>query len=385
MEKIVSGGKDVDVCTTCGAFWFDLGEIPELTEGRIAPTVVDPSPEAKRPPVADGGGRAETRPMARMHRLAATLMCPRCGRPLSALDFQATGVPVVVCRGCSGILVPSASAVKLSERFRFIRDHAKLYADLGASMADEVRKRFDFGSVGGGIPYRYGALQIPLPIVVPLSAGIRGTRSFPLATGALILLPFMLYLFSHLGGESVRWVDARVSLISGAGFVPGAFWRLLAYAFLPGALLPFLGGGLFLAILGPQLEERLGIWPFLGCYALSGISAGIMHLVLGRGGAPPALGSSGAVAGVLGAYLIFFPNIPIRMYGMGRVMSVPAYLFACIWIVALLVNGYGMGGLGGWVRGFLDPFPISIWGSLAGFGSGALYALAIRGKEEGII
>jgi membrane associated rhomboid family serine protease len=190
---------------------------------------------------------------------------------------------------------------------------------------------------------------------------------------------------SVAGGEACRMVNARAALPSGAGFIPGAIQRLSVYAFLPGGLLPFVTSVFFLGVLGGHIEERVKLWPYLGLFVFSALVAGMAHMSLGRVGAPSALGPSGAVAGVLGAYLVFFPNVPIRMYGMGRVMSVPAYLFACIWIVALLVNGYGMGGLGGWVRGFLDPFPLSIWGSLAGFGSGALFALAIRGKEEGII
>ena len=92
---------------------------------------------------------------------------------------------------------------------------------------------------------------------------------------------------------------------------------------------------------------------------------------------PAALGSAGAVAGVLGAYLVFFPDVPIAMYGMGRVVTVPAYLFACAWAVAVFLWGWGPGPL----SNLLNPAPYSLPGHLAGFAAGALGAVFCRSVE----
>jgi len=96
----------------------------------------------------------------------------------------------------------------------------------------------------------------------------------------------------------------------------------------------------------------------------------------GKGGMPGALGSAGAVAGVLGAYLVFFPDVPIEMYGMGRVVTVPAYLFACAWAVAVFLWGWGPGPC----RACSTPRRTPR-GHLAGFAAGALGAVLCRSVE----
>jgi len=109
------------------------------------------------------------------------------------------------------------------------------------------------------------------------------------------------------------------------------------------------------------------------------VIAGAAHVLWGKAGAPSALGSAGAVAGVLGAYLVFFPEVPISMYGLGKVVSVPAYLFACAWAVAVFLWGWGPGPL----SALLNPAPYSLAGNLAGFGAGAACAAAWRTWEGG--
>ena len=135
-------------------------------------------------------------------------------------------------------------------------------------------------------------------------------------------------------------------------------------------IVPLGVGCLFLFVLGDNVEDRLGRVPFLLFYLFCGAVAGAAHVVAGKAGMPAALGSAGAVAGVLGAYLVFFPDVPIEMYGMGRVVTVPAYLFACAWAVAVFLWGWGPGPL----SNLLNPAPYSLAGHLAGFGTGVACA-----------
>jgi membrane associated rhomboid family serine protease len=79
---------------------------------------------------------------------------------------------------------------------------------------------------------------------------------------------------------------------------------------------------------------------------------------------------------VLGAYLVFFPEVPITMYGAGKVASVPAYLFACAWAVAQFLWGWGP------LSDLLNPAPYSLAGNLAGFGAGAAGATLWRSLEN---
>ncbi|TRZ97287.1 MAG: rhomboid family intramembrane serine protease [Deltaproteobacteria bacterium] len=364
MATVASGKVEVDRCRTCGAAWFDPGEIRELTQGRLsgeeeAGSATDPSPPAK-----EEKGAA----LRLAWGEARGLPCPRCAEPLHPEDFQLTGAPVFRCAGCGGMLVSRRSANALSARFRFQRDHAQLYESLGASMAGEVRRRMNRRLGPDVAEVRPG--QIPIPVLVPLSDGASPGARLPVAVYGILFLTVALSLLSWTGAGGVAGLEGRLALPSGTGFSGVPKIALLLTPFLNGGIVPLVVGCLFLFVLGDNVEDRLGRVPFLLFYLFCGAVAGAAHVVFGKTGMPAALGSAGAVAGVLGAYLVFFPDVPIEMYGMGRTTTVPAYLFACAWAVAVFLWGWGPGPL----SNLLNPGPYSLAGHLAGFGTGAACA-----------
>ena len=87
---------------------------------------------------------------------------------------------------------------------------------------------------------------------------------------------------------------------------------LVSSMFLHAGLLHLGGNMLFLWVFGNNVEDRLGVFKFLLFYALSGIVASGAHILVQPHSAIPVLGASGAIAGVMGAYLVWFPNVPIR-------------------------------------------------------------------------
>jgi membrane associated rhomboid family serine protease len=370
MGAVASGEVEVDRCRTCGAAWFDSGEVRELTQGRLSGedpgSAVDPSPPAK-----EERGAA----LRLAWGDARGLSCPRCGDPLRPVDFQFTGVPVFRCAGCGGMLVSRRSANALSARFKFQRDHAQLYESLGASMAEEVRGRMN-RRLGPDVAEVHPG-QIPLPLLVPLADGASPGSRPPLAVYGILFLTVALYLLSRIGAGDGAVLQGRLALASGTGFSGVPKFALLLAPFLNGGIVPLIVGSLFLFVLGDNVEDRLGRVPFLLFYLFCGAVAGAAHVLWGKAGMPAALGSAGAVAGVLGAYLVFFPDVPVEMYGMGRVATVPAYLFACAWAVAVFLWGWGPGPL----SNLLNPAPYSLAGHLAGFGTGVACAALYRSVE----
>ena len=374
MAGMTSGEVEVDRCLTCGAAWFDPGEIRELTQGRLsgeedAESAADPSPPAK-----EEKGAA----LRLAWGEARGLSCPRCAEPLHPEDFQLTGVPVFRCAGCGGMLVSRRSANALSARFKFQRDHAQLYESLGTSMAEEVRGRMNRRLGADVAEVRPG--QIPLPVLVPLSDGASPGARLPVAVYGILFLTVALSLLSWIGAGGVAGLEGRLALPSGTGFSGVPKFALLLTPFLNGGIVPLVVGCLFLFVLGDNVEDRLGRVPFLLFYLFCGAVAGTAHVVFGKAGMPAALGSAGAVAGVLGAYLVFFPDVPIEMYGMGRTTTVPAYLFACAWAVAVFLWGWGPGPL----SDLLNPGPYSLAGHLAGFAAGIASAALWKSWEGGI-
>ena len=194
----------------------------------------------------------------------------------------------------------------------------------------------------------------------------------------ILFLTVALYLLSLIGVGDVADLQARLALPSGAGFSGVPKFGLLLTPFFHGGIVPLGVGCLFLFVLGDNVEDRLGRVPFLLFYLFCGAVAGAAHVVAGKTGMPAALGSAGAVAGVLGSYLVFFPDVPIEMYGMGRVVTVPAYLFACAWAVAVFLWGWGPGPL----SNLLNPAPYSLAGHLAGFGTGVACAVLWKTSME---
>jgi membrane associated rhomboid family serine protease/Zn-finger nucleic acid-binding protein len=371
MTAMRAGEVEVDRCRTCGAAWFDPGEIRELTQGRLsAEEDTAPVGDATPPPREEKGAALRL-----AWGEARGLSCPRCAEPLHPEDFQLTGVPVFRCAGCGGMLVSRRSANALSARFKFQRDHAQLYESLGASMAEEVRGRMNRRLGPDVAEVRPG--QIPLPVLVPLADGSSPGSRPPLVMYGILFLTVALYLLSTIGAGGVAGLQGRLALPSGTGFSGVPKFALLLTPFLNGGIVPLGVGCLFLLVLGDNVEDRLGRVPFLLFYLFCGAVAGTAHVLWGKAGMPAALGSAGAVAGVLGAYLVFFPDVPIEMYGMGRVATVPAYLFACAWAVAVFLWGWGPGPL----SNLLNPAPYSLAGHLAGFAAGALGAVLCRSIE----
>lgn len=273
------------------------------------------------------------------------------------------------------MLVSRRSGKALSARFKFQRDHAQLYESLGVSMAEEVRARMnrrlgpDVGEVRAG--------EIPVPVLVPLADEASPGARPPLAMYGILFLSVAMYLISWLDAGGMAGLQGRLALPAGTGFSGVPKLALLAAPFLHGGIVPLGVGCLFLFVLGDNVEDRLGRVPFLLFYLFCGAVAGVAHVVWGKAGLPPAIGSAGAVAGVLGAYLVFFPDVPIEMYGMGRIATVPAYLFACAWAVAVFLWGWGRGPL----SDLLNPTPYSLPGHLAGFATGAACAAFCRSVE----
>jgi len=371
MDVVASGKAEVDRCRTCGAAWFDPGEIRELTQGRLSSEEVSPPAEGPGPPPGENKGAA----LRRAWGEARDLSCPRCGEPLRPADFQLTGVPVFRCAACGGMLVSRRSANALSSRFKFQRDHAQLYESLGASMAEEVRGRMN-RRLGPGVA-EVNPGQIPLPVLVPLADGVPPGSRPPVVVYGILFLTVALHLLFWVGAGDGTGLQGRLALPSGTGFSGVPKFALLGTPFLNGGIVPLAVGCLFLYVLGDNVEDRLGRLPFLLFYLFCGAVAGAAHVLWGKAGMPAALGSAGAVAGVLGAYLVFFPDVPIEMYGMGRVVTVPAYLFACAWAVAVFLWGWGPGPL----SNLLNPAPYSLAGHLGGFAAGVFGAVFCRSIE----
>ena len=149
---------------------------------------------------------------------------------------------------------------------------------------------------------------------------------------------------------------------------------VLASMFLHGGLLHLAGNMLFLWVFGNNVEDRLGRVLFLAFYLLGGVAAAALQLAFDPSSAVPSLGASGAIAAVLGAYLVMFPGAQVRTLVFVFLVDLPAGVLLGWWFVLQLLHG--VGGLGTHVNG-----GVAYWAHVGGF----LFGLAVawlRGRSR---
>jgi membrane associated rhomboid family serine protease len=124
--------------------------------------------------------------------------------------------------------------------------------------------------------------------------------------------------------------------------IPLPFWStLLTSMFLHGGWMHLGGNMLYLWIFGDNLEKVMGAARFVIFYLACGLAASFAHIIFGPGSNVPAVGASGAISGVLGGYLLLFPQNRVRVLTRGGIAHVPAIVVLGFWIVIQLVNGIG--------------------------------------------
>jgi membrane associated rhomboid family serine protease len=132
---------------------------------------------------------------------------------------------------------------------------------------------------------------------------------------------------------------------------------------------------LYLWIFGDNVEDRFGHLKFLVFYLLCGIVATFAQMAFNSGSNVPNLGASGAIAGVLGAYILLFPGARVRVL-MGRsVVPVPALVVIGLWIILQLVSGIGS------IAPTTDTGGIAYMAHIGGFAAGLVLTLVLRGTR----
>jgi membrane associated rhomboid family serine protease len=139
--------------------------------------------------------------------------------------------------------------------------------------------------------------------------------------------------------------------------------------FMHGSWLHIIGNMVYLLVFGDQIEDRLGHIRFLIFYLFAGIVAGVAQVLAEPYSVLPCVGASGAIAGVLGAYLMIYPGNPIRVLLLRSVVNIPAALVLGFWGVLQVLGHLG------------NPSPeggVAYMAHLGGFGIGVLTGLGLR-------
>ncbi len=185
------------------------------------------------------------------------------------------------------------------------------------------------------------------------------SRSVPFVTVGLIALNILVFLYQlslELGDDRVAGRAAQAFVFEfglipcrltgvcpGAGDFPSPVVTIFTSMFLHGGLFHIFGNMLYLWIFGDNVEDTLGHGRFLGFYLASGVAAALTQTLMGPSSSIPMIGASGAVSGVLGAYLLLFPRagvLTLLVFGFFiRIVRIPALIVLGFWIVVQFLNG----------------------------------------------
>lgn len=172
-----------------------------------------------------------------------------------------------------------------------------------------------------------------------------------------------------------RWglVPADVRDALGAAAGPAALITVLTSMFLHAGWLHLLANTLYLAVFGPPVEKRLGAMRFGLLFVVSGLVGGTAYLLAQPTSQTPAIGASGAIGGVLAAYLVLFPRSTLGSLApvlfLPVVEDAPAMLLVVVWLATQLLSS---------VASLTATTGLAWWAHLGGFASGLALAAVLR-------
>ncbi len=211
------------------------------------------------------------------------------------------------------------------------------------------------------------------------------SRSFPFVNLFLILINFVLFCYQYLvlphelserflqslsciPYEMIQMVD-----IYPPNLVPAPF-TLITYLFVHAGIVHLLANMLFLWVFGDNVEDKLGHLKYLFFYLVCGVAGAIVHIFLNPGSKIPCVGASGAISGIMAAYVVFFPRARIKtllfFFIFVHVTDIPAFVFIGYWFLVQLFSGiFEAGQKLGRVAWFVH---------IGGFLAGLLLAISIK-------
>jgi len=178
--------------------------------------------------------------------------------------------------------------------------------------------------------------------MIPLSDASRRPRSFPATTTAIIVVNVAVFLLELNGGDAfvMKWAEIPANIVAGHHWV-----TILTAMFMHAGWMHIIGNMVFLWAFGPEIEDAMGVPKYLAFYLLSGLAASLAQTAIMPSSTIPNLGASGAIAGVMGAFLVTYPHDEIRtvllLGWFTRIRLIPAALLIGLWFLIQLFNQVG--------------------------------------------
>jgi membrane associated rhomboid family serine protease len=208
----------------------------------------------------------------------------------------------------------------------------------------------------------------------PIGDDNSARRTVPVVTYVLIVLNVLFFFVELSGGDPFieKWAFVPSRFLANPA---GDFLTLFTSMFMHAGWVHLGGNMLYLWIFGDNVEDRFGHIKFIIFYLLCGLAATFAQLAFSTGSNVPNLGASGAIAGVLGAYILLFPQGKVRVLQGQRVVQVSALIVIGLWIVLQLFSSIGS------ISNAADTGGVAYMAHIGGFVAGFALAFLLRGNS----
>jgi membrane associated rhomboid family serine protease len=209
-------------------------------------------------------------------------------------------------------------------------------------------------------------------------------RTYPIINTALILTNVLVFLYQYslpphafkVFMTTYATIPARFpAWLSGNMSAESAFLPLLTSMFLHSGVLHIAGNMLFLWIFGDNVEDFYGHFTYLFFYLFCGVGSGLLHTFFNMTSAVPALGASGAISGVMGAYLILYPRSQILTLVFVFLVPIPAVIILGLWFIMQFLSAFSS-------LGSVASGGVAWWAHVGGFLLGMLLTTMARSKRS---
>jgi membrane associated rhomboid family serine protease/Zn-finger nucleic acid-binding protein len=327
LREVKSKTALVNICLDCRGIWFDSGEFVDFARRLTESEKISPK-EVRL---------FEPRTVHTLKTVKETLkLCPKCNLAMKRFNYSYdSNIFLDKCTNCQGIWTDGGEIQQVA---RYLKDDPRIKT-IGNDLVEHEKNMEELRSWAGigealSIPASHFILYMP-KIILPLSDDNPRER-FPVLTISIITLCVTIFI-----GQA-SFIDDLQSFFYFYGFVPKHFFDigLITSIFLHGDIFHLFGNMFFLWIFGDNVEDRFSSLGFIVFYFSCGLTASVLHAAFNYNSSIPAIGASGAISGVMGAYLIFYPKARMSILLIYRIVRVNASLYLIMWFIFQLMFAF---------------------------------------------
>jgi membrane associated rhomboid family serine protease len=323
LNQVTHRDVTVDLCPGCMGLWLDPGELAQIRGAR------EDIPSASNA-VASAIHQEEI----------STYICPRCEGAFETFEYTpGSGLYIDRCQDCQGIWLDAGELKKIKSLTSMpsglsIRSHTRDQARLNQLVqAESKRLKVDQqyqqsrGSSSAGVYFFQLLTGLPVEVHAP-------RERFPRITLGLIISCCLVFLYQLSEGSGTEGFYTTYGLVPAYIKEGHGFGGLFSSLFIHGGLLHLLGNMYFLWLFGDNVEDRFSRFGYLVFYLFCGVAAALIHVASTSGSHDyiPTVGASGAISGIMGAYLVLYPRNKMYQVIWFIQFRISAALYLLFWI-----------------------------------------------------